>query len=536
VILARLVPLLALASLLSSCLETGALHAPRPALPGHASGSVFLDEDGDGRRDAGEPGIANVAVSNGRDIARTDRDGFYQLPVSDDTIVFVVQPRHHRVPVDGNGLPRFYYIHKPAGSPGNLRFPGVAPTGPLPRQIDFALLPSSVDERFQVLLLGDPQPSTLEDVEHFARDIVADLVGAPAAFAIALGDLVYDDLSLFEPLVRTLGRIGTPWWPVIGNHDINFLARDDAHSDESFERIFGPTTYAFQVGRVHFVVLDSDVYQGWIQADDMPGGYAEAFGDDELVFLERYLALVPRDELVVVTLHVPLATPEGRRSAGSERLLALLGGHPHTLSLSAHSHRQFQLFLGNEHGFQRDPPHHHLNVGATSGSWWLGRDDEVGIPHATMRDGTPNGYWVAHFDAAAYRLEFRAARRPADHQMNVVAPHRVAAGGTGDVEVVANVFAGSDRTQVEMQVDDSGWLPMRHTPRRDPLYVALLARERLAPPENRRPLKGPGISTHIWVGTLPPDLAPGSHVVTVRATDPYAGVLTGRHIVDVVEP
>jgi hypothetical protein len=536
VTLSRLAPLLALACLLSACLEAGAPQPLRPALPGHASGWVFLDEDGNGRRDVGEPGIEDVAVSNGRDITRSDRDGFYQLPVSDDSILFVVQPRGHRVPVDGNGLPRFYYIHKPAGSPRNLRFPGVAPTGPLPRQIDFALQKSPIGDRFQVLLLGDPQTRTLEDVEYFARDIVADLVGTPAAFAIALGDLVYDDLSLFEPMVRTLGRVGTPWWPVIGNHDINFLARDDTHSDESFERLFGPTSYAFQVGRVHFVVLDSDVYQGWIQADDMPGGYAEAFGDDELVFLERYLALVPQDDLVVVTVHVPLATPEGRRSAGSERLLSLLSGHPHTLSISAHAHRQFQLFLGSDYGFDGDEPHHHLNVGATSGSWWLGRNDEVGIPHATMRDGTPNGYWVAHFDAAAYRLEFRAARRPASHQMNIVAPHRVAAGRTGEVEVVANVFAGSTRTQVEMQVGDSGWLPMRHTRRRDPRYVELLARERRAPPDQRRPLKGPGISTHIWVATLPPNLAAGSHLVTIRATDPYAGVLTGRLIVDVVEP
>ncbi len=152
-----------------------------------------------------------------------------------------------------------------------------------------------------------------------------------------------------------------------------------------------------------------------------------------------------------------------------------------------------------------------------------------------MRDGTPNGYWVAHFDGVDYRLEFRAARRPANHQVNVSAPHRVHAGSTGEVEVVANVFAGSARTEVAMQVGDSEWLPMRHSPRRDPLYLELLARERLSPPPDRRPLKGAGISTHIWAALLPSDLSAGSYRVTVRARDPYAGELTGRHIIDVID-
>ena len=40
-----------------------------------ATGIVFNDLNGNGKRDIGEPGIAGVYVSNGRDIVTTDRNG-----------------------------------------------------------------------------------------------------------------------------------------------------------------------------------------------------------------------------------------------------------------------------------------------------------------------------------------------------------------------------------------------------------------------------------------------------------------------------
>ncbi len=56
-------------------------------------------------------------VSNGRDVARTDRDGRYALPVADGSAVFVVKPAGWRVPCDGNNLPRFTDLHQPASEP-----------------------------------------------------------------------------------------------------------------------------------------------------------------------------------------------------------------------------------------------------------------------------------------------------------------------------------------------------------------------------------------------------------------------------------
>ena len=219
-----------------------------------ASCVVFAYRYGDGQRDLLELGLRGIAVSNGRDVTRTDWRGRYRLPVGDDTIVFVAKPRGWSPPLDANGLPRFYYLHKPKGSPPHLRFAGVAPSGPLPESIDFPLVRSRAPRSFHAVIFSDPQPYTLEEIDYLSRDIVAELVGVDAAFGLSLGDLVGDDLSLFEPLNQAVGRIGIPWYNVHGNHDMNFRAHADEHADETFERVYGPTTYAFQVGRVHFVV------------------------------------------------------------------------------------------------------------------------------------------------------------------------------------------------------------------------------------------------------------------------------------------
>ncbi len=104
-----------------------------------AHGVVFDDRNGDGQRQANEPGVAGVKVSNGLEVVQTARDGSYALPVHDDMSVMVIQPQGWSVPTNEHGVARFFYTHKPEGSASALRFGGLPPTGPLPEQIDFPL-------------------------------------------------------------------------------------------------------------------------------------------------------------------------------------------------------------------------------------------------------------------------------------------------------------------------------------------------------------------------------------------------------------
>lgn len=481
-------------------------------------GVVFHDSNGDGVRGNGEDGIEGVGVSNGKDVVMTDSKGAYELTLASDAIVFVIKPANWRTRINEHQLPRYYYIHKPSGS-RESKFAGVAPTGTLPASVDFPLYEQEESDAFKVIFFGDPQPRNVEEVNYIAHDIVEELIGFDAAFGVTLGDIVFNDLSVFPVLNGVISRIGAPWYNVIGNHDLNMDTDVDSESDETFERIYGPAYYAFNYGEVHFIVLDNVVWEG--------DGYHGGFGERQLEFVRNDLKHVDKDRLVVVMMHIPLTSVEDRHE-----LLHALEGYENAFSVSAHWHRQGTFFVENEkkdlHG------HHHLVHGTVSGSWWSGLKDEWGIPHALMADGTPNGYSVATFTGNKYSLKYKASRRPADFQMSLFAPDSVSPESAADHEVIVNVFMGSSQSEVEFRLGDEGeWCPMTLTEREDPYFLQLKKREYYLPPAAGRSLPNPSNSTHVWAANLPAEPPVGTHVIHVRTTDMFGQVFEDERIIRV---
>jgi hypothetical protein len=492
-------------------------------------------------------------VSNGLEFVATDAAGRYEIELDDaDGTVFVVKPRDWQTPLSEKNLPRFYYMHKPAGSPDEgFKYRGVAPTGPLPASIDFPLVHTPEPEDFTVLVVGDPQPRTREEVNFYANDVVAELIDTQAKFGISLGDIVWDDLSLFDLVNGVQAQVGIPWYNVLGNHDVNRMASEDRYSDETFERFYGPPNYMFQFGSVHFIVLDNVQWNGLPAKDAapkalLPPEYEGVLSDRQLEFVANYLQRVPREELVVVCTHIPLFTPDNRTHStrGCGRLLELLADRPHQMSFSAHTHYTRGDFI--DQGDALDPerlPHHtqyqlhyHHNTATGSGSWFRGPKDEQGLPMTPMRDGTPNGYAVASFTGAEFKLRYKAARMPAEFQMAIHAPQAILAEHSAAAEMVVNVFHGTEQTKVRMRIrKQSDWLPMTRTEREDPAYRAAYERDLADADRPHEALPVPIPCPHIWVATLPPGLGAGMHTVEVEATDMFGQVDRAFKLIDVCE-
>jgi len=447
----------------------------------------------------------------------TDSKGQYALPVSDDTVLFVIKPRGWITALSDDGIARGYYVHKPVGSP-KTKYAGVAPTGPLPASVDFPLVQHREPKQFDALLFGDPQPEDEEGVEHYGHDVVEELVGTDAMFGITLGDIVEDRLDLLVDINAITARIGVPWHYVMGNHDMNKDSSTDALADETFELVYGPPYYSFTYGKMHCIVLDS-VYR---EGDKFHG----ELGERQLAFIKNDLAHVPGDYLVVLAMHIPVVN-----FADREALYDILKERSHLFMIAAHWHATEQFFFGPDDGWYGEAPLHLYVAGAAGGAWWTGFKDASGIPHATMGDGSPNGYTVLSVDGNDYSFRYKAARRPANYQMNITTPEKVAAARAAETRIVVNVFAASERATVEIRLgEDGAWTTMTRKRGVDPYVEAFHKREKAIAPEEA-PWGKPKETNHLWVGALPANPPAGMTVLYVRVVDRFGATHTGRRLI-----
>ena len=471
-----------------------------------ARGRVFSDLDGDGKFTDNDAPFANVKVSNGKEIVATNKKGEYELPIENDSAIFVIKPTGYRTALDENNLPKFYYLHKPNGSP-KFKFAGVAPTGPLPQSIDFPLYAQDEPEAFKILLFGDPQPRNNTEVDYISHDVVSELIGADDnAFGVTLGDIAFDNLDTFKPLNQSIGMIGIPWYNVIGNHDINLDAKSRKNINETFEATYGPSYYSFDYGQVHFVVLDNI---DWTM--EPKPHYFTNFGKQQMEFLKKDLAMIPETQMVALFMHVPIIQAKDKGE-----FFKLIEKRPFCVSVSGHTHDHRHLFLGKKDGFNGKEPHHHIINVTVSGSWWSGAKNENNVPHTTMADGAPNGYSIMNFDADGYRLDFKAAGRPASEQLRVEVASAMDTNETAKEKVWVNVYNGSEKSTVKMSLDNSGeWIELEKKNVVDPYYRKLFKRDADVLPK----LYKPKVSTHLWSANLPADIAPGAHLLKVKTTD-----------------
>lgn len=409
-------------------------------VPGDAEtvqGTVFLDADRDSVLDDGEAGVEGVLVSNGREVVVTDADGRYDLPPRDDMNVFVTKPAGYATPLDAQLVPQFSYVHKPEGSP-DLRYGGIAPTGPLPAAINFPLVEDDSDRaNFDCLVFGDAQPysnTQLSYVRETAGRMLAARDASDTECLIFQGDVMGDDLSLYPRFKEIISVGDTPQYAVAGNHDLDFDARSDADSFDTFRRAWGPEYYSFDIGKVHFVVLDNVRYPCNGVDDHAVCDPAErltyngVIHDRQMAWLANDLDNVPQDRLIVLNAHIPFQTFTDNRARKHQtdnlaELAEIIGDRP-ALGLSGHTHTTENIEPGEHYAGWEEvtgvgpAPFHQIVTGALSGSWWSGNLDDAGVPEATQRLGSPRGYYRLEVSGTDWIDTYHSFRETPETQMH----------------------------------------------------------------------------------------------------------------------
>lgn len=459
-------------------------------------GVLFLDVNGNGIQEKTEVGIKNIPVSNGIDIVLTDSQGKYQMDCSSRTSVFPILPSGYSFSNRKTNVPN-----------ANFRF--VEEPSEKPISICFGLQPQAVKQKYSFSAVGDIQMKDADEVAYATESVGSELAALPSNdLNIMLGDLVNDDPSLFPIAKKLFDCFASPTWTVYGNHDRDVL--DSTTSDASYRRFFGASTYAFNRNNTHFLVLNNMLPKGRY-------GYESLLPEEGLAFVKNDLKFVPKDRLIVISLHGPLAFTRNR-----DRLLDLLSGRKHVLVLSGHIHTVARFFHRNDVGVIPE-----IGVGASCGMWWTGEKNEMGIPSALMQCGSYPNYFRIHVAGNQFTFDYKAVGRDASCQMEAwvdpFAPNERGFVSSDSTQIVVNVFGGSDSTQVFCQIDSIPVAEMRKAELISPnvLRMIELYEKKVYPTSGntRSPLrKRP--SPHIWQLILP-KLNPGVHLLKIDAKDEY---------------
>lgn len=521
-----------------------------------ATGRVFIDENRNGLLDEGEVGLANVRVSNGASVVRTDATGRYRLAADEQTIIFITKPSNYAIPVNQHMLPQFYYIHQPNGSPAGMRYKGIEPTGPLPAEINFPLIERPEKKKFEALLFADTQPQTTRELDYIRDDVVAELVGSDAAFGMTMGDIMFDDLSMLPRYNAIISKIGIPWYNVPGNHEINFESPNDRYSLETFKKFYGPPYFAFEYADALFVVLDNIDYKGGGEADPADvrgnGGYEARISRNQLQWLAEELKHVEQERLVFIATHAPLGSENGSYTTDNrEKLFRLLAGRPNLYSVAGHTHTTDHVYFDEDDGFTGPGKFHHHVLATVSGAWWSGPFDERGIAVSDQRDGTPNGYHILEVDSTDVAVRFKGAGKPADYQMRIVfdvAHHQLNVNGIRDFNagelldgrisqdhlnaaaIIVNLFDGGPNSKVRYRIEDGEYRPLKRVLRKDPYMLEQYARHR----SSKKTWVEATLSTHLFEADLDANLPQGVHAITVQAEDEFGRLHHGHTVVEIV--
>ncbi|MER2996536.1 calcineurin-like phosphoesterase family protein [Pontibacter populi] len=335
-----------------------------------------------GRITAGSKKLANVVVSDGYSVVKTNRKGKYELPVNElAKFVFVSVPAGYDFPNE-NGIARHYqYLDHSSKQDYNFELK------PLPTD----------DTKHSFIIWADPQPRNKKDAQRMLDESVPDVQKTLAGMAagtlvhgITVGDITWDNPELYKQYDQGVATMGVPFFQVLGNHDQDLNKGGDEVSDKTFEATYGPTYYSFNRGKLHYVVLDDVRYLG---KDKQYDGYIT---ERQLKWLEKDLAMVPTDNLVILCSHIPVHWGVKNK----EELYPILKNHKVHI-MTGHTHY-------NRNVIEQDIFEH--NHGTVCGNLWTG---------PVCGDGAPGGYAVYEVDGTDMKWYYKSTGFDADHQMTI---------------------------------------------------------------------------------------------------------------------
>ena len=387
-----------------------------------------------GRVIANGEGVAEVSVTDGYAVVKTDARGAYTLTPSTNAV--------------------FINITKPAGYAvlGDWYKP-VAPV------VDFTLKAAQDENEYTFVHVTDTHTHSssvsLEGLSSFVREVNA--MSPALRFVLNSGDLVSLSKSLDNPpsvgrawfgnYVGIMNHLSIPYYNVAGDHtDSSYRIEEFPRGDfrcakAMYWEHMGPNFYSFEYGRIHFVSVDFTYHLGkrQIQGKEYPSNGVQPV---HVEWMQQDMANRAKDSFVVTTSESDLARfcPGFVDMATQYDVRLQLTGDDHVVAYQSH-------------------PVPYRTGGSLSGCWWLPKTKGL------CPDGSPSGYMIYRVRGAEMECFYKGLG-----QRVAITSHRIGAPWQGKVNIEAHLVQPKPDEALEYSFNGKDWQAMRETGR--PFYRA----------------------------------------------------------------
>ncbi len=339
----------------------------------------------------GDEPVQGAQVSDGVNVTRTDENGWYYLASAKECgHVFVCNPKGYK------------YLRK-------AKYPEFYKTVDTERpsaveQADFELERDEATDH-TILFLADIQMcGRNEDIrqyeEHAVGDINTSISNARKqgkdVYVITLGDQSYNtywhSYNIGIPEIHESMNLLDPdaIFNCMGNHDNNPRIAGDWAASADYREQWGPTYYSFNIGEIHYVVLDNIEFTN----AECKNTFECNITTSVIKWLRKDLANVSKDTPIVVCMHAPLfyrpqcskpnvPDPTKYRYNYGSQFYNSVKGFKDVRVFTGHAHTNYMVSYLNMTEY---------NVGAIGGNlWWTGYFVNG---NSVCTDGSPGGYRV----------------------------------------------------------------------------------------------------------------------------------------------
>lgn len=373
-------------------------------------------------------------------------------------------------------------------------------------------------------------------------------------YGLTLGDLSWDgywysNKFALPEYLEQMYKIKCPIFNVIGNHDNDPYASNDWDAALPFKELVAPNYYSFNLGDVHYVVLDDIEYINTGGSQGVVGkrNYNSTIVADQIEWLRKDLATIKdKSTPIVIGMHIPLYNYPTLDTDGSQRntirldnghqLISLLNDFSDVHVITGHTHCNFTV---------EDSPNimEHNTAAICATWWWTGRNGYSG--NHICKDGSPGGYGVWeneaknmewYYKSMGYEREYQfrtydlntihiTAEKyaPKSNNKEVARYAGVYANPNSNNEVLINVWGYDSKWQIEVNENGTS-LEVERVGMKDPLHLISYDAQRL----NVGATPTSGFNTYPTAHLFKAKASSATSTLDIKVTDRFGNIYTER--------